>query len=177
MIYCTVVNNQYLSLAKLMAKSVKEHNPGAKVAVCILEEERDIQDSHDHYFDRIVLPKELGYDNFYKHMFKHNVMEGCCSVKARFMYQLFNIYSTEEKFMYLDPDIKVFGPLHEVNRMLDEFSIVLTPHITQPSAVDELFISGSGIFNLGFLALKKTGESIRFLQWWNERLDQAGSDH
>ncbi|MDN4593223.1 hypothetical protein [Polycladomyces subterraneus] len=173
MIFCTVVNTQYVPMAMLMARSVKKHNPGARVAVCILEEKIPMSARDYQHFDHIVLAKDIGYANFfYRHMFKHNVMEGCCAVKARFLHYLFKLYSTEDKIVYLDPDTKIFGPFHEVDRMLDEGPIVLTPHLTHPSAQDELRISKVGIYNLGFIALKRTEESFRFLHWWNERLDK-----
>jgi hypothetical protein len=84
-----------------------------------------------------------------------------------------------ERVIYLDPDIKVFAPLSDLDRALDEASVVLTPHALTPipldgkSPTDTAFLR-FGVFNLGFIALKRSAETRRLAAWWRERTYAAG---
>jgi hypothetical protein len=172
MIFCTVTTLNRIHMAMVMAKSVKEHHPNAGMAVCVVEEEIPEQARSFKYFDHIVLAKNLGHPDFYRHMFKYKLDEGCWSLKPRLLLYLMRTFQAEDRLVYLDTDTKMFGPFHEVNQVLDQSPIVLTPHITHPSMQDELEISKHGLYNSGFIALKRTKESLRFLDWWTERLDR-----
>jgi hypothetical protein len=59
---------------------------------------------------------------------------------------------------------------------LDRYSIVLTPHICSPAPDDyypgERGFMSSGVFNLGFVALRASETSTRFLKWWAEHLSK-----
>ena len=77
--------------------------------------------------------------------------------------------------IYLDPDIEVFSELIEIPRHLEATNIALTPHTLHGIPRDGLSpsdydIMASGIFNLGFIAIKKSLQTYEFLTWWNERL-------
>ena len=59
---------------------------------------------------------------------------------------------------------------------LEDHDILLTPHLVDPNvtreaiADNDLSASRTGIFNLGFVAIRTTGEGARFARWWNDRL-------
>lgn len=176
MIFCTVTSNKHLVLAKVMAKSVKEHHPGSKVVMCLVEEDLSYAAPHLSAFDHVVLAKDLGFPNFYSHMFKHSDYEGPGSCKARVLQFVFNMYPAENKFIYIDSDMKVYGPLEEVDRILDSHPIILTPHLLRPVDYDlkpniEFLQNKNGIYNSGFLALRRSTESLQFLNWWVSKLD------
>jgi glycosyltransferase involved in cell wall biosynthesis len=76
----------------------------------------------------------------------------------------------------MDPDLYVFRRMTEVDDLLDgAVNGVVTPHALQSvrsspvSPGDGIFLK-CGIFNLGFLALKKTDETLRMVAWWKEKL-------
>ena len=74
---------------------------------------------------------------------------------------------------YLDGDIQVFDTLEDVERLVEQHGIVLTPHVTSPMPRDDLLpaereILLAGAYNLGFLAVSPDAEP--FLAWWSERL-------
>ncbi|WP_205494740.1 hypothetical protein [Polycladomyces zharkentensis] len=156
----------------VMAKSVKEHHPHAITAVCIVEEKVPMQARRFKHFDHIVLAKDLGHPDFYRHMFKYQLNEGVWSLKPRMLQYVLRTFPEDSKFVYLDTDTKVYGPFHEVITLLDQSPIVLTPHITHPSVKDELQLGMAGLYNSGFVALKRSGESNRFLHWWAGRLNR-----
>ncbi|MDN4593224.1 hypothetical protein, partial [Polycladomyces subterraneus] len=179
MIFCTITTLNRIHMAMVMAKSVKELHPNAGIAVCVVEEKIPEQARNFKYFDHIVLAKNLGHPDFYRHMFKHKLNEGCWSLKPRLLLYLLRTFQAEDRLVYLDTDTKVFSPFHEVNQVLDQSPIILTPHITHPSMQDELEkmqdeleILKHGLYNSGFIALKRTEESLRFLNWWTERLNR-----
>ncbi|MBN2909553.1 hypothetical protein JQC72_08435 [Polycladomyces sp. WAk] len=172
MIFCTVTTLNRIHMAMAMARSAKEHHPDARVAVCIVEEQVPLAAQNFQHFDHIVLAKDLGHPDFYRHMFKYQLNEGVWSLKPRMFQYLLRTFPEDSKFVYLDTDTKVYSPFHEVTTLLDQNPIVLTPHFTQPSVKFELMQFQFGLYNTGFLALKRCGETNRFLHWWAERLDQ-----
>ena len=177
MIITTSICANYLPKAMVLAKSIKEHNPDAKIMICLLEKEIHPIAENFQYFDYVVLSKELGFENFEQFIFKHSIVEAATSVKGQIFRYMLEAYPKEDKFVYLDPDIKVYGELVELNKALDENEIVLTPHLTIPEDIldavmdNELCALQHGVFNLGFLAIRRGDESERFIDWWASRLE------
>jgi hypothetical protein len=69
----------------------------------------------------------------------------------------------------------VFNSLEYIEAELDNYSILITPHITQPFPVDdqrpmEKDILKTGMFNAGFYAVRNDGIANNFLNWWKERM-------
>jgi glycosyltransferase involved in cell wall biosynthesis/SAM-dependent methyltransferase len=80
-----------------------------------------------------------------------------------------------ERVAYLDPDIRVYDRLDEIDELTREHGLVLIPHITtalprdgkRPSEADILI---SGTYNLGFISLERGATTEGLLDWWSERL-------
>jgi len=170
MIIFTSICANYLHKARTLAESVKNNIKDARFVVCLVEE--DIKYSYkSDYFDDLILAKDAWDGKFYNYIFKHKIVEAATSVKAQFFKYLFNRYSNEDQFVYLDPDIYVYSDLTELKDALEKKSIILCPHLLQPGNLEmELSSINHGVFNLGFLGLKKSKEARKFLEWWAERL-------
>ena len=58
--------------------------------------------------------------------------------------------------------------------LLDNNSIILTPHLTVPIEdnyrLNELDILLAGVYNLGFIAISQNPTTRNFLEWWQKRL-------
>ncbi|HEV2532073.1 hypothetical protein, partial [Phenylobacterium sp.] len=71
---------------------------------------------------------------------------------------------------YLDPDIYVFQPLDVVRQALQHAELALTPHVTRPLAGEALpndrAILQSGVWNLGFAAMRSTPATLALVDWW-----------
>lgn len=83
--------------------------------------------------------------------------------------------SEYEKIIYLDPDIYIYSSLEPIYRMLENHSIVLTPHITTIQDVfqgerSESGLMSTGVFNLGFCGVKRSITTKKMISWWHERL-------
>lgn len=141
----------------------------------MLERQLPFSLDQPHQFDAITLACDLGYENFDSFVFRHTVTEASTAIKARLLLFLMEKYPEEELFIFLDPDIWVFSPLAEVESNT-QFNIAVTPH----HLVDEATPEGTkdnvyrtlqcGIFNLGFIALRRSHVTADFLQWWDSRL-------
>ena len=76
----------------------------------------------------------------------------------------------------MDPDTAALGSLAPLEAWLEDHEILLTPHLVDPNdehtAIldNDLSASRTGIFNLGFVAIRTSGEGARFAKWWNDRL-------
>lgn len=125
-------------------------------------------------FDQVVYAEDLGIPDFKAWLFKHDVVEVCTAVKGPFLHQA--CATGADAVIYLDPDTALFSSLSPLLGWLENDDILLTPHLvdanTERQAIfdNDLSASRTGIFNLGFVAVKAGGEGARFGQWWNDRL-------
>ena len=154
-----------------LAESVKRLCPNASFVLCLVE--RQVPDAAAEFpdFDAIILAKDAGWANFDSFIFRHTIVEAATAVKPRFMLHLVELYQSESKFVYLDPDVLVYSNLIELEELLDRESIVLCPHLLRPGNIDmEISSLAHGSYNLGFLAVRRSQNSLDFLNWWAERL-------
>lgn len=174
MIFATVITAQNALFAINLAKSIKVHEPESKFAICIVEEQipKIIKKFNSNFIDYVFLAKDLELSHFYHHVFKHNNIEACCSMKPRTILHLMDKFPDNNKFVYLDSDIKVYSPLQVVSNLLNKYSIILTPHTIEPDETfSELRFYKFGVYNLGFIAVSRTDETMRFLKWWKNRVE------
>ena len=171
MIFYTSICSNYLPKAMALAESVKQHCPGARFVLCLVEREAPSVATAFPAFDEVVLAKDAGWENFDSFMFRHSIVEASTAVKPRFMQHLLERYQDETKFVYLDPDVLVYSNLSELESLLDRESIVLCPHLLRPGNIDmEISSLAHGSYNLGFLAVARSRNASDFLAWWAERL-------
>ncbi|WAC63029.1 hypothetical protein OVA13_16880 [Pseudoxanthomonas sp. SL93] len=171
MIYYTSICSNYLPKAMALAESLKRHNRDATFVLCLVEREiPDVAKGFPH-FDEIVLAKDAGWENFDTFIFRHAIVEASTAVKPRFMQYLMERFTDSDKFVYLDPDVLVYGDFVELRSLLDDNSIVLAPHLLRPGNIDmEISSLAHGSYNLGFLAVSRSENARSFVSWWAERL-------
>ena len=119
-------------------------------------------------FIKIVWAEDIDYPDFYKMAFKYDIIEFNTALKPFFTLKLIRKF---DYVVYLDPDTFLFSDLDPVFEALDTYSIVLTPHATQPIR-DELRPNNIdfmrfGTFNLGFYAVNNDVNAQAFLEWWH----------
>lgn len=173
MIAFTLCSNNYLAQAKVLGKSFIEYHPASKFIIGLIDRlNDDIDYSEFNEFD-IITVEEIGIDSIDEMIAKYNITEFNTSVKPFYFKFLFTNYSAD-KIIYLDPDIKVFSNFEEVIFLLDTYNIILTPQSCSPiddnDSPTDLHLLGSGIFNLGFIALSNFTKTREFLTWWSDRL-------
>jgi hypothetical protein len=176
MIVFTSVCSNYIPKAQVLAESLKRHNPDVTFIIGLTERSAPAVATECPGCDGVILSSDMGIESFDAFIFKHSIVEASTAVKGHIFLELLRRYPHEQEFVYLDPDIQVFGPLDELKDALSCHDIVMTPHLCEPE--DELFAIMDneicalkhGVFNLGFLAIRRTEESQRFIQWWSDRL-------
>lgn len=166
----------YLNRARVLFQTVRRFHPDWELVALITDEPPDgfILDVADEPFDRVVWAQDLGVPDFAAWLFKHDVVEVCTAVKGPFLHQA--CAWGADAVIYLDPDTALFASLSPLEAWLEDHDILLTPHLVDPNETAEairdndLSASRTGIFNLGFVAVRTSGEGARFAKWWNDRL-------
>jgi hypothetical protein len=165
----------YLDRARVLFASLRRFHPDWELVALIT----DLPPAgfqlriEDEPFDRIVHPDALIAD-FKAWLFKHDVVEACTAVKGPFLLDACS--SGADVVIYLDPDTALFSDLSALVERLERDEILLTPHLLSPNTDrqaildNDLSASRTGIFNLGFAAIRTRGEGARFARWWNDRL-------
>ena len=166
----------YLNRARVLFQTLRRFHPDWELIALITD--RPPQgfsfDPATEPFDRVVWAEDLAIPDFQGWLFKHDVVEVCTAVKGPFLHQACGWGA--DAVIYLDPDTALFGSLAPLEAWLEESDILLTPHLVDPNDTAEairdndLSASRTGIFNLGFVAVRTKGEGARFARWWNERL-------
>lgn len=183
-IHCyTSISFSYLAKARVLAWSLKRFHPDWIFTLCITDHEPDgfAFDIDREPFDRVVWSHELPVDNVQGWLFGHDVVEACTAVKGPLM-QVLTGQPDAEKIFYLDPDIAVFSSLQPLVDLLDEASILLTPHQLAPETTRMAIIDNErtslrlGTYNLGFVAIRNNESGKAFADWWNERLREYCHD-
>lgn len=171
----TSVTANYIPKARVLAKTVKAHNPDSQFHLLLSDKHPDWLDITKEQFDSIINIDELSIPNKEAWIFKHSVVELCTAVKGFGFQEIIRRYNPD-KVIYLDPDIAVMSTLDSLSIRLDEASIILTPHQTEPDTDFRAIIDNEicslkhGVYNLGFLGVRNSPEGRRFVDWWANRL-------
>lgn len=161
--------------ARVLFESINKFHPEWDTFGLITDELKDgffLSDKEP--FKYKIFSSSLKIENFRSWIFKHNIVEACTAVKGPFLKQLMS--SSYDAVIYLDPDTCLFSKLNDIIQQLNSYSIILTPHQLSPdnerrSIIDnEICSLKTGIYNLGFLAVRNDSEGKRFSDWWSDRL-------
>ncbi len=175
---CTIVSPNYLSFARTLAASYVAQHPDQRFFVLVVA---DLRDPHPFGIDPSFTPvllAEIGLKNLRSLAMRYDILELNTNVKPTFMKHLLDTYGLDA-LVYLDPDIFVYGPLDPVfDALASGASAVLTPHMTRPvfdgKSPSEQDLLYNGTYNLGFIAVGRTDEARRLLDWWEERCLKLG---
>jgi len=170
---CTIVSKNYLPYARVVAESFLEHNKG-DVFVLLVDRVDGYFDPSSEKFKLFEIEELRGMvPEFDKFCFQYSILELNTAIKPYLLEYLFKTYGLK-KLIYFDPDILITNSLDELSKLLDKNEVVLTPHLTAP--VEDNFFPGeveilqAGTYNLGFLALRHTANTLELIKWWQKRL-------
>lgn len=175
----TIASNNYLPHVRVLMESVAHRHPDWQR--WLLRVDRPLPQSMEPAGNWQTIDVEnLGLPKHREFFFRYDILEMNTAAKPWMFDVLFA--RGAECVLYLDPDILLTSPLSEVMEELDSGAAgLLTPHLNAPiddnRRPSEQEILRCGIYNLGFLALRRGEESLRFLHWWQEKLEfGAGID-
>lgn len=164
----TICSNNYLGKAKVLGRSLRVYAPDSHFVIILCDIKIDEIDYSD-FADEVLTIAEIESD-FLSLVYKYDIVELNTSIKPRICEYFFDIRKAS-KLIYFDPDIQIFSELTVIYNKLDEFNIILTPHICTPISLDgqtpgENMFNNFGIYNLGFIALVNRPEVSEFITWW-----------
>ena len=177
-IIVTVCTASYLAQAKGLADSVLQYNPDYKVIIGLVDKLENDFDLTAYAPHTILQVHEMKLPVFDAMQERYNIFELNCALKSFFVrWVLDNRFP--EFVIYLDVDMLVFNSFEPAATLLNEHSILITPHITKPFPVDGLIpqerdILKTGMFNAGFFAVKNNNIGNAMINWWKDRMVDQG---
>lgn len=177
MVICTVCAANHLPKAACLEQSLVKTQSSHTFLVCLVERDCGAGSSLKAILPNIITASELGINDFNLFMFRHNSpYEACCAVKAQLLLWALEQFPGEDEFVYLDPDIRAYSRFHELESMLETVGVILTPHFLRSDFTGENILDDlartfpCGLFNAGFLAIRRSPVAMQFLHWWNRLL-------
>ena len=173
--YYTSITNNYLPKARILARSIREHDPASVFHLVLCDAPPPGFDRAKEPFDHVHGIDDLGIPDVKRWLFKHDLVEMCTAVKGPALCKILNEYDADQ-VMYFDPDIAVLSDLAELQAHLAKTSVLLTPHQATPEDTDDAIIDNEvcslkhGVYNLGYLGVRRTPEGMAFANWWRARL-------
>jgi len=169
----TIVTRNYLAYARALMRQCELHETEADRFVVIVDrlpagEVPDVPNSNIIYGD------ELAIERWPRYAFQYTPFELVCALKPHVVHHLIRDRGCQQ-VVYLDGDMRLYGPLSPVWRALEQDSIVLTPHLLRPlpdngvRPHESLYLL-SGTFNAGCFAVRDTDIGRSFTNWWKTML-------
>jgi hypothetical protein len=169
----TICSNNYLAQAIVLGKSINRYNPGYSFIIGLVDK-RTKSINYDTIPFEIIEVESIGLGSFTEMALKYDITELNTAVKPGFFNFIFEKYPEDETVIYLDPDILIYNSFTTLEEELKHSDIIVIPHFTTPIEDDkfqqeENFLN-SGLYNLGFIAIKKSEEGSKMVSWWAKRL-------
>jgi hypothetical protein len=173
----TVCSNNYLAQAKTLADSFLKYNQKTKFVIGLIDKRSDLIDYASFKDFTLIDVESIFIEGFYDLIHKYNIVELNALVRPYYFKCLFDTFKDAENILYIDPDIMVFNALDNIIELFNDYNILLTPHALKPIPLDglqpdELWFLNYGIYNFGFLGIKRSPDSFNFLEWLSERLKE-----
>lgn len=171
----TLCANNCLTGARVLGESLKRHDPSIHFVIGLVDRiPKDLDPSYWAPFE--LLPVEsLAIEGFADMARKYRVIEFCTAVKPWYFEHLYARNPQPDAVIYMDPDMMVYRDFAQLRETLRSANLVVTPHSctyddSSTNIYCELAMLCKGIFNLGFLATRRSPETDRFVKWWQVRL-------
>ena len=171
----TVVTRNYLHFARALAASVRHVHPEARMFALILDSEGLALDKQLDQFEVLTFDN-LNMPDGKRFLFQYKPFEALAAIRS---YLLETIFETTdlEKLVYLDADIQLYSRLDPLLDKLQRYNIILTPHLTRPMTTQgidhwEKDVLDTGVFNIGFLGIRRGDQSLSMLKWWWWRVEK-----
>jgi glycosyltransferase involved in cell wall biosynthesis len=158
--------------ARVLTRSFLEAHPDGTVFVLIVDRLEPGFRRDDEPFTIIEIEELDNIPNLPAFLFQYTQLESNTAAKPFFLDYLLRQPGVD-RLVYLDPDVQVFHRFDDLYALLEQNSIVLTPHVTNPiddgKRPGEREVLLSGAYNLGFIAVRNSETTQRFLDWWKSR--------
>lgn len=170
----TSVAANYIPKARVLADSLKRHQPDARFHLLVVDGLPESFRLENEPFDALIPLEQLPIPDLKPWLFGHSLVEACTAVKPFALDWL--LAQGAERVCYFDPDIALFAPLKPIETAFRQYSILLTPHICKPEASleaikdNELNSLRHGLYNFGFVGVKNDKTGLAYAEWWRTRV-------
>lgn len=177
----TIVSKNYMQYALVLRESYLKHNSDSDFYIILMDlfrsnQEVEIFRELVNKGVKIISASSVrnGIPYFYAEsmFFKYDILEMNTAIKPFFLEYFCNMGF--KNIMYIDPDIYFTGSMENLLNKLNDYDIILTPHTVMPYPdsynPDDLAILRAGSYNLGFIAIRNTNNSLRMCRWWESKL-------
>ncbi len=169
----TLCSNNYLAQAKTLGDSLIYYNPSIKFIIGLVDRLHDELDYSFFKPHEILEVNEIGIPENEDLIRKYSIVEYNTAVKPFYFEYIFKNYDCDA-VVYFDPDIKIFHDLKFLDKILQSYDFVLTPHLLNPDPYHipekEQLVLNVGAYNLGFLGLKNSDQVMLFLKYFIHRM-------
>jgi len=175
----TIVSLNYFAQALSLANNVKKFHDEIDMHILIVDatDSMEVKEEVKKYSKgiEVVYVSEIGIEDFDNMVKRYGVVEMNTAVKPFFLKYLLE-KQKYESIMYIDSDILLFHRLDKIYQLLEEHSVILTPHLISDEEDEDTVISKLddflqyGIYNLGFIAVKNDENGKRLIDWWAKEL-------
>ena len=175
-VICALVTVSHMHLAITMADSFIRHHKNGKVFILQIDGEKMSFPTRQDYLSILNLADLNAESEFASMRERYSVFEFCNALKPYLLKYLLEktVYT---KICYFDSDLYVLGNMEkEVWEKFDDCSIMLTPHYVKISKAGEetfqkeLSTIIRGVYNGGFVGVRKDENALQFLTWWKEKV-------
>ena len=170
----TICSINYLAQAVTLGNSLTEQNPDYTFIIALVDKIIEPTPLFENLPYPLIEVDKINIQNFKSFYSRYNITELNTAVKPYFFDYLFNCNPEVDSILYFDPDIYVYNKFTALEAALDKNQIILTPHITEPifdaKTPGETDFLNTGLYNLGFIGLKRGVDTFKLLEWWKERL-------
>jgi hypothetical protein len=173
--YYTSITSNYLPKARVLAASIRRHDPDAVIHLVLCDVPPPKLDLGAEPFDHLHSIGDLGIPDLERWLFKHDVVELCTAAKGPALWKILGEHRADQVFFF-DPDIVLLDDPAELHARLAQTNVVLTPHLVAPEQTEEGVVDNEisglrhGAYNLGFLGVRRTPAGTEFARWWRDRL-------
>jgi len=171
----TLCSINYLAQARTLGDSLRQTNPDWTFIIGLVDrlDQANLPADLVPAYPMVEVDK-IDIDDFAGMCDRYDITELNTAVKPYYLEYFIRHYPEASEVIYFDPDIIVYQPLTHLHARLQTSDLVLTPHTCSPIrdwlAPNELNHLNTGTFNLGFIGLRRSDDSRRFVGWWKERL-------
>jgi len=171
----TLCSVNYLAQAITLGDSLKEQNPDTHFIIGLVDKlgTKEIDQSKLPKYQLLEVNK-INISDFEEMCERYNITELNTAVKPYYFDYFLKNRPDITNIIYFDPDIIVFDKLTHIYENLERYNIIVTPHITTPyndeKWQNEEDIINTGIFNFGFVAIKRSTEAQKMIIWWCDKL-------
>jgi len=171
---CTIITKNYLAFARALSYTLRKHNPDCGLYVLLADRIDGYFDPKQEPFTTICLDDLPAQEQIKQMSFYYTAFEFCCALRG-LLHEYFYNQKIAQKWIFLDSDILIYNSFDEIFSQLEQTSILLNAHLDKPINQPDVnniepSILVSGLYNAGFIGLRRCNETEKFIAWFKDRL-------